>query len=141
MKNYTICVFEQLLLGSGLNQFWSYQESFLVVILNPIDLSLSWIRKCGVPFSFHPFLFDWVKFVSNSVCFTNSPKLAKNHNLCQSNQIHLFCLPKYHKCTKIQTQSTKISCLHKKWTFSQNRVHQKPTCNMISIINIPHNSP
>ena len=47
---------------------WSYQESFLVVILNPIDLSLSWIRKCGVPF--FPFHFSilstksvWVKIL------------------------------------------------------------------------------
>ena len=68
VKNYTMCVFEQLLFGSGLDQFWSYQESFLVVILNPIDLSLSWIRECGVPF--FPFHFSilstksvWVKIL------------------------------------------------------------------------------
>ena len=63
-----MCDFEQLLFGSGLDQFWSYQESFLVVILNPIDLSLSWIRECGVPF--FPFHFSilptksvWVKIL------------------------------------------------------------------------------
>jgi hypothetical protein len=94
------------------------RNSFLVAILAPIDLSLSWIRKCGVPvYPFHFFVFE---FFLPSIFIFRFRRFRDTHHLVIRALVQIrcylsfyiyfiFCLQKQKKLKKKTNKRDSIS--------------------------------